>query len=196
MTFATRVTLFRLVIAVIVLPFFYMSTEVGYLVTMFLFLLAVFTDILDGYIARRFNQHSNFGARLDALVDKTIMYALLFSLFYMRTYNPFLLFSMFFRDMIVDGLRNAVHYSYGTIPSNTWGKSKFFFQSASVLLGLAYCIDPAHLEWLWLANITLAIAFGVSIPGLWIVIMSTLGALERGKPAIATSFNSVSDVRQ
>jgi CDP-diacylglycerol--glycerol-3-phosphate 3-phosphatidyltransferase len=192
MTFATRITLFRFGLAAIMVPVFYQGTEIGYFVTMLMFLMAVGTDILDGHVARRFDQISDLGAKLDALIDKALIYALLFSLFYVRIYSPFLLFPMFFRDMIVDGLRNTVNCS---VPSNVWGKLKFSLQSVSVLLGLAYCMDPVHLEWIWLANATLALAFGVSIPGLWIIIRSTLDPLERNASSISSGLNTASNGR-
>jgi CDP-diacylglycerol--glycerol-3-phosphate 3-phosphatidyltransferase len=179
MTLATRITLARFALAVILIPFFYLGTEFGYLVTIFLFVGAILTDVLDGYVARKFNQRSNLGGRLDALIDKAIIYSLLFSLFYMRVYNPFLVFSMFFRDMIVDGLRNAAPDASEGIPSNVWGKSKFALQSLSALSGLAYCVDPAHSEWTWIANLALLMAFFVSLPGLWVVATAVFGVSHR-----------------
>jgi len=48
--------------------------------SLILFLLAEFTDILDGYIARRFNFISNFGKLADPLADKLIQVTALFLL--------------------------------------------------------------------------------------------------------------------
>jgi cardiolipin synthase len=48
--------------------------------SLILFLLAEFTDILDGYIARRYNFISNFGKLADPLADKLIQLTALFLL--------------------------------------------------------------------------------------------------------------------
>jgi CDP-diacylglycerol--glycerol-3-phosphate 3-phosphatidyltransferase len=173
MTLTTQITVSRFVIAALLIPFFYQETSLGYFVTALLFVVAIFTDWLDGYVARKFNQTSSLGAVLDALADKILIYTLLFSLFHVGVYGPFLLFSMFFRDMLVDALRNSVHCRYGTAQSNIWGKIKFGLQSASALFGLAYCFDKNFAECLPLANAMLSAALVVSLPGVWIIAMAT-----------------------
>jgi CDP-diacylglycerol--glycerol-3-phosphate 3-phosphatidyltransferase len=124
------------------------------------------TDIADGFVARRMNQETELGAKLDPLVDKIMIHSIVFSLFYMGIYNPLLVFAMFFRDMIVDGMRNMIsEFSY-PFGSNLWGKAKFSFQSASVGCGLMFCMDSSLKEVAWLANALLGAALAVSLPGI------------------------------
>ncbi len=66
-------TLIRLlIIPVLVVVYFMPSRNANEIVT-FLFLFAAFTDWLDGYLARRLNQGSPFGAFLDPVADKLIV---------------------------------------------------------------------------------------------------------------------------
>lgn len=69
-TIPNLLTLLRLLLV----PVFVVTSMRGMYTTAFvIFVSAAVTDILDGYIARRFNMRSRFGALLDPAVDKTMM---------------------------------------------------------------------------------------------------------------------------
>lgn len=57
-----------------------LDVENGELITFTLFIVAVFTDSIDGYVARRFNQVSDLGKFLDPLADKLLVLSILFIL--------------------------------------------------------------------------------------------------------------------
>jgi len=73
-------TWFRIAIVPVFIALFYLP-EFGYsqlmmnIINCCLFCLAAFTDYLDGYLARRWNQESSFGAFLDPVADKAIVAA-------------------------------------------------------------------------------------------------------------------------
>jgi len=70
LTVPNLLTLLRLVL----IPFFiYASMRDAFNVAFIIFVTAAVTDILDGFIARRFNQRSRLGALLDPAADKTMM---------------------------------------------------------------------------------------------------------------------------
>ena len=163
---ATWITASRFPMTIVMLILFFQNTSDLYLTTLVVFALAVFSDILDGYIARKFDQISKFGSRLDALLDKIMVYAMIFSLFYAGIYNPAVVFAMFFRDMLADGLRNYAYEVAESSGSNFWGKAKFTCQSISIGLGLIYCIGPEYSQCVWLANAFLILGFSLSLPGL------------------------------
>jgi cardiolipin synthase len=91
MTTATKITMFRLV----AVPFF-IAASVGYGLAgyegdhaaadrwrwgmFWIFTLAAISDGIDGWVARKFNQQSAFGAALDAVADKTLMFSALMAL--------------------------------------------------------------------------------------------------------------------
>jgi cardiolipin synthase (CMP-forming) len=88
-------------------PVFVVASMRGMYTTAFvIFLSAAATDILDGYIARRFNMRSRFGALLDPAVDKTMMV----TGFVFYTFAPslplvripvWLTFVVFIRDLLI-----------------------------------------------------------------------------------------------
>jgi len=66
-------TLVRVVAIPFLVLFFYLPAGVSALLSAALFALAAITDWLDGYLARRWNQTSAFGAFLDPVADKVLV---------------------------------------------------------------------------------------------------------------------------
>lgn len=73
----TLLTLFRIVLIPVFVVVFYLPYEWSALVCTLIFIIAGVTDWLDGYLARRWNQTSGFGAFLDPVADKLIVAAAL-----------------------------------------------------------------------------------------------------------------------
>jgi CDP-diacylglycerol---glycerol-3-phosphate 3-phosphatidyltransferase len=174
MTIPTCITIGRLFITILMLIAFYQSSVLGYIAVLFLFSIAIISDILDGHLARKYNQVSEIGSKLDPLIDKIMMYSLLFSLFYVGVYSPLVIFSIFFRDMIADGLRNYISELSTGYGSNIWGKVKFALQSFSVCCGLLFFIDPYFEHCIFLANAFLLTALILSLPGLVYIVSDFL----------------------
>jgi CDP-diacylglycerol--glycerol-3-phosphate 3-phosphatidyltransferase/cardiolipin synthase len=73
MTTPTLLTLVRIALIPVLVLFFYLPWEMSRPVTALIFTLAAVTDWLDGYLARRLNQTSAFGAFLDPVADKLMV---------------------------------------------------------------------------------------------------------------------------
>lgn len=76
MNLANRITLVRLaLIPVLCAVIFFYSPDLPWLrpLALLLYGLAAFTDLLDGWVARRFNQRTRLGMRLDPLADKLLV---------------------------------------------------------------------------------------------------------------------------
>lgn len=71
--FATSLTWFRIAAVPLMAVAFYWSSPWARPAAAIVFLLAAVTDALDGYVARRFQQTSQFGAFLDPVADKLIV---------------------------------------------------------------------------------------------------------------------------
>ena len=67
------ITLNRILLIPVFVVIYLMPGEWSYLVSAVLFGLAAFTDWLDGYLARKLNQTTPFGAFLDPVADKLIV---------------------------------------------------------------------------------------------------------------------------
>jgi len=89
MTLATNLTLLRLTMIPVFLVAFYLPFNWSNEATTTIFALAAVTDWLDGYLARRLDQVSAFGAFLDPVVDKLIVVIALIVL--IESYSTYLL---------------------------------------------------------------------------------------------------------
>ena len=72
-TLANLLTIARIAAIPIVVICFYLKYDFARPVAGIIFGLAAFTDLLDGYVARNYNQASRFGAFLDPVADKLMV---------------------------------------------------------------------------------------------------------------------------
>lgn len=70
-------TFLRLVLIPLFVVAYYLPTKWANILAAVLFIVAAVTDLLDGYLARRLQQHSSFGAFFDPVVDKLMVIAAL-----------------------------------------------------------------------------------------------------------------------
>lgn len=73
LTVPTMLTLLRIVLIPVLVLVFYLPYKWTNFAAAFVFALAAITDWLDGWIARRYNQYSAFGAFLDPVADKLMV---------------------------------------------------------------------------------------------------------------------------
>lgn len=73
MTLANQITLFRIALIPLFVVIFYLPFQWSYLVSAIIFGVAAATDWLDGYIARKYDQSTAFGAFLDPVADKLMV---------------------------------------------------------------------------------------------------------------------------
>lgn len=98
------------------------------------FLAAALTDLLDGYLARRWKQVTTVGTLLDPVADKLLISAALISLVQTRLLPGWLVILIISREFAVSGLRSIAAAEGYTIKAGELGKSKMVFQVAGVLL--------------------------------------------------------------
>ena len=77
MTTANKITLIRVGMIPFFIYFAYQGTQTCDIIALCIFLLASMTDALDGYIARHYNQITDFGKFVDPLADKLLVCAAL-----------------------------------------------------------------------------------------------------------------------
>lgn len=146
-----KLTLLR-VIMIPVFMVFYMYTNWSLLTTI-IFVLAFLTDMLDGYLARKNNQVSNFGKIMDPLADKVLVAAAMVLLTASGVVNPWITILVLAREFAVSGIRIAAAAEGNVVAASWWGKIKtieqFIAISFALLLGKNLFVDI--LMWLNLA---------------------------------------------
>ena len=73
MTLANQLTLMRILLIPLFVVAFYLPFSWAHLATALIFSLAAITDWADGYVARKYNQSTPFGAFLDPVADKLMV---------------------------------------------------------------------------------------------------------------------------
>jgi CDP-diacylglycerol--glycerol-3-phosphate 3-phosphatidyltransferase len=148
MTTASKITLIRVAFIPVFIALMYMG-ERGTNIPMMLASLAVFiiaslTDYVDGYIARKYNQVSDFGKFLDPLADKLLTIAAMTVFCEWGSFPAWALMIVLTREFAVTGLR-LVAVGKGKVIAAGWsGKVK----TASTMIGLCFMIAFPTIDWL------------------------------------------------
>ena len=98
----SRIILIPLLIGIYYMPF---SEETQNIAATTVFIFAGITDWLDGYLARRLNQMSAFGAFLDPVADKLIVAAALLALLYLNRVDMSVALIIIGREIAISALR-------------------------------------------------------------------------------------------
>lgn len=100
--------------------------------------IAVITDLLDGFCARRLKQHTELGYILDPVADKLALSAAVFALVLSKsTFPNWAFFAIVIRDVsIVIGNGILAYKAKMITRSNLWGKCTSFFLSIVIMLYL------------------------------------------------------------
>ena len=135
------ITLSRILLIPVFVVIYLMPGEWSYLVSAVLFGLAAFTDWLDGYLARKLNQTTPFGAFLDPVADKLIVVSALVVLMAHHANLWLTLPGLIIvgREIVISALREwmAEMNSSGKLAVNALGKVKTTIQMIAIAVLLA-----------------------------------------------------------
>jgi cardiolipin synthase (CMP-forming) len=135
-----RIVLIPLVVGVFYLPDMMMSPGTKNLLAMIIFVLAALTDWFDGFLARRLNQTSSFGAFLDPVADKLMVTAALLVLVQLTRINAVIALVIVGREITISALREwmAQIGASKSVAVNQLGKFKTVCQMVAIPMLLFY----------------------------------------------------------
>lgn len=149
MNWANLVTYLRLVLIPAVVLVYFSSIPLAHVWSMVLFSIASLSDLLDGYLARRLNLTSEFGAFLDPVADKLLVTAVLIMLVavYPSLMWPTLI--IISREILISALREwmASRGKRAAVAVAFTGKLKTTFQL--IALGALLLAHPTWPRWLF-----------------------------------------------
>lgn len=109
-------------------------------VALVLFCVASFTDFLDGYVARKYNQVTDFGKFVDPLADKLLVSSALILFAEQGAFAGWMVCVILARELIITSLR-VVAANKGRVLAATWtGKVKTCVQIGGIILIYLYYI--------------------------------------------------------
>lgn len=137
-----KLTVLRILLVpiMVILSFFEIPGKVLWVpMTMFLmdivFVIASITDKLDGYLARKNNQVTDFGKFLDPIADKILVIAAMVILVGMQRLPAWIPIIVIFREFLVSGYRMMAAGKKGkVVAANKWGKLKTVTQMIAIIM--------------------------------------------------------------
>ena len=120
-------------------------------VALMIFWVAAATDLMDGYLARRWQQVTTIGTLLDPIADKLLVSAALIALVQRRVVPGWLVVLLVGREFAVSGLRSIAAAEGYTIEASELGKTKTFSQVVAISLLMLSVHHPAFTDWAHLA---------------------------------------------
>ena len=150
MTTASKITLAR----VAMIPLFMIVLLAGYnWAALIIFAIASLTDFVDGYIARHYNQTSDFGKFLDPLADKLLVTAAMLIFVQWNRMPAWAVMIVLAREFAVSGLRMVAATGGKVLAAGFSGKVKTF----ATMVGLCVMM-PFSYAWIdWTVTIVIVV---------------------------------------
>ena len=105
-----------------------------FLIACVIFSIASITDAVDGHLARKNNQITNFGKFLDPIADKILTTAALLAFMSMGLCNIWIVMLILTREFAIASVRMIAAAGGVVIPANVWGKIKTMSQMVFTIL--------------------------------------------------------------
>ena len=120
-TTANKITVFRMIMIPVFLVLLYLGLRFWALAV---YIIACLSDVADGYIARHYNQVTNFGKFMDPLADKMLVCSALICLVQLQQLPAWVVIIVVSRDFIISGFRLVASDRGVVIAASMWGKAK------------------------------------------------------------------------
>ena len=124
---------------IIITPFFLWtilseSLPHRFLIACIVFSIGAITDAVDGHLARKNNQITNFGKFLDPIADKVLTTSALLAFMSMGLCNIWIVMLVLTREFAIASVRMIAASGGVVIPANVWGKIKTVTQMVFTIL--------------------------------------------------------------
>ena len=109
-------------------------TDVDKYIALAIFIVASLTDMLDGYLARKNHQVTNFGKFMDPLADKLLVCTAIICLMDLDKLPSLVVIIIIAREFIISGFRLVASDNGVVIAASWWGKTKTVSQMFMIIL--------------------------------------------------------------
>lgn len=166
-----KLTIFRIIlvpiiviISLIPIQGSFIGIPIQYIIMDILFIIASITDKIDGYLARKNNQVTNFGKFLDPIADKILVVSALIILVGEGKLPTWIPIIIIFREFLVSGYRLIAVQSKGkVIAANKWGKLKTVTQMIAIIMafldvnkfGAIFTSNLSGVQFIWNLLVTI-----------------------------------------
>lgn len=134
MNLANKITMLRVFLVPVFMIVFYLDFPNHEIIAGIIFVIAAFTDSLDGYIARSRNLVTTFGKFIDPLADKVLVSAALILLAEANRIPGWVVIIIIAREFTITGFRIIAASEGITIAASSLGKFKTITQLTALIL--------------------------------------------------------------
>jgi len=151
MTTANKITIFRVICIPVFIVLMYLEGQTAQYAALAVFVVASLSDFLDGYIARHYNQVSNFGKFMDPLADKMLVITAMLLFVEQGRMPGWMLALVVGREFAVSGLRLVAVEQGRVIAAAKSGKVKTSCTMVGIILMLAIGVPVSAPDYLGMA---------------------------------------------
>ena len=140
MNLPNKLTLTRIALTFVFMGFLYTSGVTAKVLALFTFVLASLTDALDGYLAKKYNQMTDFGRLMDPIADKILVLAALLAFVERGVVPAWIVVIIILREVTVTGLRLLALTKGKVLQAEVGGKHKTVWQLSTIIIILFFFI--------------------------------------------------------
>ena len=134
MNLPNKLTILRIILVPVFVACFFLPVKGAMYIAAAVFVIAYFTDMLDGYIARKYNLITDFGKLMDPMADKLLTAAAMIMLTAYGLCSPIATFLTIARELIISAFRLVSATQGVVIAAGKIGKLKTLMQFIGIVL--------------------------------------------------------------
>lgn len=140
MNLANRLTLSRIGLTFLLMWFLFMQGITAKVIAIIIFLIACLTDFLDGWVARKKGQVSDFGKVMDPVADKVLVLGVFLSFVELRLIPAWMVIIIMTREFLITAVRLFAIKKGMVLAAESAGKHKAVSQMVTIFFILLFII--------------------------------------------------------
>ena len=140
MNLPNKLTILRIILVAVFMFFLFLGGVAAKVMALVTFVAASFTDILDGYIAKKYNMVTDFGRLMDPIADKILVLSAFLAFVEMELIPAWMVVIIIFREVAVTGLRMSALSRGKVISADDGGKHNMVSQVFAIFVILLFLI--------------------------------------------------------
>ena len=140
MNLPNKITLGRIGLVFVFMAFLFIHGLPAKIVALVIFIIAVISDYLDGYIAKKNNIVTDFGKIMDPVADKVLTLSAFLAFVEMKLVPAWMVVIIIFREMLITSIRIIALRNKEVLSAGMGGKHKTVSQMVSIIVILIFIV--------------------------------------------------------
>lgn len=163
MNLPNKLTVSRIALAFAFILFLFLPGLIFKIVALIMFITASLTDMLDGYLAKKNNEVTDFGRLMDPVADKILILSAFLAFVQMQLVPAWMVVVIIFREVTVTGLRLLALTKGKVIAADRGGKHKTACQALAIFVILIFIVLKAAAPGFWSGQVERVCRGGIFI---------------------------------